>query len=100
MAITFLEKRQRLQYLIPVLIGLLLVTLFVVWQGYFVKEEIPTFIEPFKRPLKKVEINFQLLKDPIFQVLQPFEEISPPEEELGREDPFTPHQIEEIEELE
>ena len=94
MAITFLEKRQRLQYLIPILVGALLVTLFVIWQGFFVKETISIIIEPLMRPPKKIEINFPLLKDPIFQILQPFEKISPPEEGIGRENPFTPYQLE------
>jgi len=91
MAITFLEKRQRLQYLIPVLAVALLATLFVIWQGFFVKETIPISVEPIRRFPKKVEINLQLLENPIFQILQPFEAISLPEEELGRENPFIPY---------
>lgn len=90
MAITFLEKRKKLQQLIMILAVVILITSFVLWQG-FVKKEPSIIEEPFIRQPKKVEINFKILKDPIFEELESFEEIPSFEEEIGREDPFIPY---------
>jgi len=91
MAITFLEKRKRLRYFVPVLIITILVTAFVIWQGFFVQEGLPVAEEIVEIPIKKIKIDFQVLKNPIFEDLQPFEEIPPFEVEIGRENPFLPY---------
>jgi len=39
---------------------------------------------------KKIEINFNVLKDPALKELTPFEEVSLPKEK-GRENPFLPY---------
>jgi len=87
MAITFLEKRKRLQYLFPILGIALLITIFVLWQGFFKKP--PELIIPPEKPvIKKVEIDFEILKSPQLEELQIFEKVPPYEEEIGRENPF------------
>lgn len=91
MAITFLEKRKKLKELIPVAVVVVLITTFVLWRGFFVKEELQLPEELLKKPAKKIEINFQALKHPIFEKLQLFEEIPLFEQDLGRENPFTPY---------
>ena len=91
MAITFLEKRKKLRTLILILVVVILITLFVLWKGFFAKEEIPPIEIPVGKESKEVKINFQIFKDPLFGELQPFEEIPPLEEPLGRENPFLPH---------
>lgn len=99
MAITFLEKRKIQRYYIIIFGIILLVTTLVIWRGFFVKEK-PIFLEEVTKPLKKVEIDFNILENPILKELQPFEEIEPfreviVEEEIiekiGRENPFAPY---------
>jgi len=92
MAITFLEKRKRLQYLFPILGVLILITVFVLWKGFFVKER-PELIEEVIKPslVKKIEIDFETLKSPELEELQLFEKTPPYEGEIGRENPFIPY---------
>jgi len=97
MAITFsektpLEERKRLRFLIPILVIVLSITIFVLWQGYFGGEE-PIIMEtPTFPSFKKVEINYQIFDDPIFDKLQPFEGVPSFEETPGRENPFLPYE--------
>lgn len=91
MAITFLEKRKKLKELIPVVMVAVLITVFILWRGFFVKGEPQLSEELLKKPAKKIEINFQVLKHPIFEKLQLFEEIPLFEQDLGRENPFRPY---------
>lgn len=39
---------------------------------------------------KKIEIDFELLENPLLNQLQPIEKIPPFEGEVGRENPFIP----------
>lgn len=90
MAITFVEKRKRQRYLIPALAALIFVLAIVIWQGFFVERELPA-LPPPETAAPKIEINFEILQHPLLEKLQPFPEIEPFEEELGRENPFTPY---------
>ncbi|MFH1036846.1 MAG: hypothetical protein V1756_02185 [Patescibacteria group bacterium] len=78
----FLKKDNKQLYLIFVLIAVLLITFFVYRQKNFVPG-IPISFEA-----KKIEINFQLLENPMLKELQPFEEIKAFEGTVGRENPF------------
>ncbi|PIR71771.1 MAG: hypothetical protein COX89_01395 [Candidatus Nealsonbacteria bacterium CG_4_10_14_0_2_um_filter_37_10] len=89
MAITFIEKRRRLRYLFPVLAIVILITAIVLWQGFFVEEK--PLLPPIEVPVKKIEINYEILKHPLLEKLQFFEDISPFEGEFGRENPFLPY---------
>lgn len=90
MAITFLQQEKRQKYLILILVGVILLTFFVVWRGFLFKPKAvlaPTISEP-----PEIEINFQTLKSPLLKELQPYQEIEPLlEEEMGRENPFIPY---------
>ncbi|MCH8741425.1 hypothetical protein IH779_00830 [Patescibacteria group bacterium] len=70
---------------------LIIALILVAWFGrdFFVK---PSFLSPSSLPQeKKTEINFEVLKNPLLQDLQPFEEIPSFEGETGRENPFLPY---------
>jgi hypothetical protein len=96
MAITFVEERRKLRYLFLVLVMVVLITIFVLWRGFFVKEKLP-FLPPSPEvPIKKIVINFEILKHPILEELQPFEKIPPFEGKIGRENPFIPYLPSEI----
>lgn len=91
MAITFIERRKRLKYLVPILVTVVLITIFVLLYGFFAEIE-DLLPEPVVEPLikQKIEIDFDVLRDPIFEQLIPFEQIPVFEEEIGRENPFIP----------
>jgi len=88
MAINFFGTEKRQKYLIFVLIGLILVILILVWQNFGTKQKTPEVSTTETFQPTKVEINFELLKNPILQELQIFEEIQPFEGKIGRENPF------------
>ena len=88
MAVAYIQQRKKQKYLMFAFLGVIIITLFVVWQGFF-KEESPG--EVLVLPPRPVQIPFELLKGDALESLRPFEEVSPlPEEELGRENPFVP----------
>jgi len=98
MAITFLEQKKTQRNLIFVLIGVFLITAFVIWQGFFKKETGIPFPKGEKPVPQEIKIDFEILKNPLLQSLQPFPEIEPFQEStatagnvLGRENPFTPY---------
>jgi hypothetical protein len=78
------KKRQQ-YFLIILFIALFAGGIWFLWPK--VKPTLPAVPEP-KR--EKLEINLQALENPILNELQPFEEISPLEEGIGRENPFLP----------
>jgi len=94
--ITFLEKRKFQRNLIIIFAVIVLITFFVLWQGFFVEEK-STLEEMPEILIKKVEINLEVLeKNPLLKEFLPFEEIKPfevtsPEEKTGRENPFIPY---------
>jgi len=95
MAITFLEQRKRQQYMIPLLVLMLLITFFVIWYGVLKPQQpaVVTFYIPeetLPSALKKVEIDFNFLKNITSDRFQLFETIPTFEKEAGRENPFIP----------
>lgn len=93
MALTFLQQRKNQQYLILALISVLLITFFVLWQGFIKKEtDLPSIEHEIS--FKKIDINYDKLKNPVLQELDLFEQIVPFEGEPGRENPFVPAQEE------
>jgi len=91
MAVNFTdEKQKRLKYLLVILIVLIVAALFVFSRNFFVKES--PISSDIGFTLERISINFDVLKNPLLQELQPFEEIPYPEEmEIGRENPFIPY---------
>lgn len=91
MAITFFQQRKKQRYLILAFILIILVVLLLVWQFFLLEKPKPKpkIIEGPKPA--EIKINFEVLKDPILEGLQPFEEIPPFEEKVGRENPFIPY---------
>lgn len=72
-----------------ILIWILLfsVLMWLAWFGrdFFIKP-LPPPTPPL--PIKKVEINFEILDNPFMKELKPFKETPPFEGEIGRENPF------------
>ncbi len=91
MAITFVEETKRQRNLIIIFILLVLVTLSILWLGYFRKTNIPA--EVILKQTKKIEIDLNFLENPLLEELTPIEKISPIEQgiEVGRKNPFEPY---------
>lgn len=88
--IVFSEKKLKKQKILLILFGgTILVIIFLVYFNFF--------YQPITKPLlfkvKKINIDFMIFEEEIFQNLKPFLEISPSEESFGRENPFLPYQI-------
>jgi hypothetical protein len=82
-------KRQR--NLMIVFFVVLIVTLSILYFGYFKKEKGPQVSPEIPVPEKKIQIDFSVFENPIMKELQPIEKIGPPiPEEIGRENPFLP----------
>ncbi len=95
MAITFLEQRKRQQKLLPILAVVLIVTLFIVWWGFLREESASSVFESLVPAVQqKVEINFDFLQGLNPDDFYSFEKIPPLEEEVGKENPFIPFNLE------
>ena len=94
MSISPLEQKKKNRVLLPVLIGIILITLIIIWQGFFKKSSIA---EPQRgeneaalhRP--KINIDWATLKNPTLETLEPFNEILPIDGAAGRRNPFLPY---------
>ena len=99
MAITFLEERKVQRRYILIFLLIILITVWVVWRGLFVKEQ-PVSPAGVLKQAKKIELDFKILDNPILQELRLFEDIKTYGEEIsggeaiekvGRENPFVPY---------
>lgn len=88
MAIKFQKEIKKQRNLIFVFLILILLMVIIVWRGFFVIEKPPeTLVQKY---LKKIEIDFATLQNPLLEQLQLMEKIPPFEKEIGRENPFIP----------
>lgn len=90
MAITFSEGTKRKNYLVLILgILILILVLIFAWRIFSIQiaKRSATIIQ--KSP--EIKINLEILESPILKDFQPFEEIKPFEESVGRENPFLPY---------
>jgi len=92
MAISFVQQKKRQKQLLILGGAVFVVTILILWFGYFRQPE-----EVFNPPatttgfIKDININFEFLKNPFLKDLNPFEKITPFEDETGRENPFLPY---------
>jgi len=87
MAITIFERKKQ-RYLVPLLISVVIAIIFFAWYYFLAKPKPPITGVPLPREIK---IKFEVLEIPILKEFQSFEEISPFEGEIGRENPFIPY---------
>ncbi len=87
MILPFFKQRKKQKYLNWILLIVILIGALWFGRNYLVKPLPP----PPSPKEKKIEINLEMLKNPALQKLQLFEEISPFEGEIGRENPFLPY---------
>jgi hypothetical protein len=85
------QRAKRQRNLMIVFFIVLIVTLSILYFGYFKKEKGFRVSPEIPLPEKKIEIDFSIFENPILKELQPLEKIGPPiPEEIGRENPFSP----------
>jgi len=91
MAIEFIQAQKKQRYLILILTLTICAILLVVWLGFF---RTPAAVVPVSAPpviYPKIEINWSALEDKKLEELKAFEQIPALEDEVGRENPFTPY---------
>jgi len=88
MAITFPQIKKRQIYLILLLVVVIFGIIFLVWNYFLAKPQLSVYVPV---PPPEIKINFEILKNPILEQFELFEIISPFEETIGRENPFTPY---------
>lgn len=98
MAITILKREGKQKYLILIFGLLMIVTVFVVWQGLSKNQKIAAPApQSGISDVPKIEINFKILEHPFLKETLPFEPISPfeeselPDQKIGRNNPFVPY---------
>ena len=100
-AIIFLQQRNTQKSLILAFVVVTAITAMVIWQGFLKGEEGVFVDETFAPSSQEIKINFDTLKSPALEILQPFSEIKPLKEvapveggaieKPGRENPFIPY---------
>lgn len=88
MDLTSLKPEKRKKYLLLTLPVIIAGIIYLVW-NYFLAKPAPIVLEPV--PPLEIKINFEILENPDLDKLQLYEEISPFEGEIGRENPFIPY---------
>jgi hypothetical protein len=90
MAIIFKEKLKTQQFLVFLLFVFIIVAIFFIGQRLVIKKILPEEVV-VPQPIGKIEIDFETLKSPLLENLQPIEKIIPLETGIGRENPFLPY---------
>jgi len=92
MALNFRQHKKKQNYLLWVSLVIIIITIAVLWFGVFRDgdEAIETTFGPASL-IKKIDVEFGVLENPFLDKLNPFEEISEFEGEIGRENPFLPY---------
>lgn len=88
MATSFSEKRKRLKYLFSILAVIVFISILVILVPKLSPTIEPVISPEIEVPIKKININFQVLEHSLFEKLITFPEIEPIEEGVGRENPF------------
>jgi hypothetical protein len=93
MPISFLEQEKKNRFLLPVLGGIVLITLIIIWVGFFKKPSALPLLPSgaITSPVQRINIDWETLKNPILGTLEPFWEILPLKSASGRKNPFLPY---------
>lgn len=91
MPISLLEQKNKNKLLMPILAGIVLITLIIIFGGFLKKPKISSPAEEIKIFSPKININWEILKNPILDKLEPFEIIPPLPGSHGRKNPFLPY---------
>jgi len=88
MAVNFIEKKKKQQYLLFAVLGIVGVTIIVLWFGYFRKPVQDMIPEEVVISKKTIVVDYSILENSILKALILFRETPLYEGELGKENPF------------
>lgn len=89
MAITFQEQRNRQHYFIIAVLGIVVLTIIILWRGFFVKPSQETSgIISSQAP--HLSIDFGVFDTPSFKDVAAARDPVQPPQEVGRQNPFIP----------
>lgn len=89
MPVSFKEEKKKQKLLILIVIAAIVITIIILWFGVFSKKSNLNIVEIKPESLiQEINVDFNVLNDPIFDDLKIFEEIPKFEGEIGRENPF------------
>lgn len=88
MAVNFIEKKKKQQYMLFAALGILAVTLVILWFGYFNKPVQAPSPEEVIISREDISINYGVLENPILKALIIFTQTPLYEGELGKDNPF------------
>ena len=97
MAVVFLQQKREQKKLIFVFCIVLLLTLFIIWYGFFRKNGATTKTFVYTVPIpQNININFEILDNEYFKQMDPFYQIQPVPTstpdisgiKVGRDNPF------------
>lgn len=100
MAIVFVKQNKKQKTLIFILIASLIITVAVLWFGFFREEKSASELyieENTEAAQEEIKIDFSVLENPLLKEFQSFSEIQPLEGSTstpgsaGRENPFLPY---------
>lgn len=91
MVADFRKQKKKQKYLLTA-VGLIILTIAgVMYFGFFRKKEETIINVTSVSPIKEINIDFNVLENPFFEKIKPFEKIPDYEGEVGRENPFLPY---------
>ena len=93
MPISLLEQKKKRKLLLPILGGVMALTLIVLWANFFKKPAAPPLLPLATAvpPSQKINIDWETLKNPILEKLESFDVIPPLPGSYGRKNPFLPY---------
>lgn len=92
-----IQQKKTQKNLLLILLIVFVITIFVIYQGFFGPGEEPAPEGAIFIQKPEVKISFDVLQGPVFEKLQSFSEIEPFEEStttesfIGRDNPFLPY---------
>ena len=90
MTISFIEEKKKQKYLIWIALAVILITLSVLWFGFFKSENIVDFDNNLVL-IKEIDIDFNLLNSDTFAKFKVFNKTKVFEGSVGRSNPFLPY---------
>ncbi len=90
MAIVFKEKLKTQKLLAFLTFLLIIIAIFFISQRLIIKKVLIEEVA-IPKPVGTIEIDTEILKNPLLESLQPIEKIIPLETGVGRENPFLPY---------
>lgn len=91
MPVNFIQQKKKQKKMLLIVIGVIIITALILWLGYFREPKESVSETPEISSIRRIRVNFEVLKSPFLKGFDLFEKIPPFEGELGQENPFLPY---------